>query len=89
MSGHSISQNSIQKMLDNYRSGVSYNTLKRHLNVLLNEAVRLGMKENPMKDVASKKGKAKLHKPFDNIHDVLDEIKHFNHNLYICTLLTY
>ena len=30
-----------------------------------------------------------LHKPIDNLKDVLAEIKAFNFNLYLCCLLTY
>ena len=84
-----ISSNDIKRMLDKYTSGVSYNTLKRHLNVLLNEAVSLGMTSNPMLEIKSKKTKAKLHKPFDNLAEVLDEVKQYNSNLYLCCLLTY
>ena len=53
-----ISSNDIKRMLDKYTSGVSYNTLKRHLNVLFNEAVSLGMNANPMLEIKSKKTKA-------------------------------
>ena len=79
----------VESLLDNYQSNTSYNTLRRHLNALLNEAVNQGLKSNPLKVLKAKKIKAKLHKPFDNLTEVLDEIQSFNHNLYLCCLLTY
>ena len=84
-----ISVLSIKNVLDKYTSGVTYNTMRRHLNALFNEAVSLGMTSNPMLEIKSKKTKAKLHKPFDNLAEVLDEVKHYNCNLYLCCLLTY
>ena len=52
-----ITLKDINRMLFKYSSGVSFNTVKRHLNVLLNEAVRFGMEANPMKGIKSKKNK--------------------------------
>lgn len=89
ITGNSISQNQLNLLLNNYSSEVSYNTIKRHLRVLFNEAERLGMKTNPMAQIKSKKTKAKLHKPFKNITELLDEVKEFNANLHLCCLLTY
>jgi integrase len=79
----------LKKILSRYTSGVSYNTIKRHLNVLINEAVYLGMDGNPMQDVKSKKAKAILHKPFDDVVAILEDIKSFNKHLHLCCLLTY
>jgi integrase len=87
--GDSISSLQIQQFLSRYSSETSFNTLRRHLNALLNEAVTLGMKSNPMSNIKSLNGKAKLNKPFDNVAEVLNEIKLFNQNLYLCSLLTY
>ena len=36
------------------------------------------MKSDPMEGILSRKNKAKLHKPFDDVGAVLDEIKSFN-----------
>ena len=79
----------LKNILSRYCSGVSHNTLKRHLNVLINEAVSLGMECNPMTEIKSKKAKAVLHKPFDDIASVLKDIKAFNKHLHLCCLLTY
>ena len=84
-----ITLKDINKMFFKYSSGVSFNTVKRHLNVLLNEAVRFGMESNPMIEIKSKKTKARLHKPFDNINEILEDIKEYNKQLYLCCLMTY
>jgi integrase len=84
-----ITSKDVVSFLNQYVSGVSYNTIKRHLNVLINEAINLGMNSNPMKGIRPKKTKAKLHKPYLNINEILECIKLFNDNLYICCLMTY
>ncbi|MDG1673251.1 MAG: tyrosine-type recombinase/integrase [Flavobacteriaceae bacterium] len=84
-----LSVRGLKNILSRYCSGVSYNTLKRHLNVLINEAVSLGLESNPMTEIKSKKSKAVLHKPFDDIATVLEDIKGFNKHLHLCCLLTY
>lgn len=89
MSNDSLTKQDIKGCLDIYSSGVSHNTIRRHLNVLINEAISLGMSHNPMEKIRSRKSNAKLHKPFKDISLVLDEVKSFNENLYLCCLLTY
>jgi integrase len=89
MESSKIDVTALKKTLYRYYSGVSYNTLKRHLNVLINEAIYLGMEGNPMQDIKSRKAKALLHKPFDDIIAILEDIKIFNKHLYLCCLLTY
>jgi integrase len=84
-----LSVRGLKNILSRYCSGVSHNTLKRHLNVLLNEAVSLGLEGNPMTEIKSKKSKAILHKPFDNIATIIKDIKAFNKHLHLCCLLTY
>ena len=84
-----ISSNNVNNYLNQYAKGTSYNSLRRHLNALINEAISLGMLSNPMKDVKAKRCKAKLHKPYKNISAILDEVKDYNHNLYICCIMTY
>ena len=57
--------------------------------MLINEAINLGMDGNPAEGIKSKKTKAKLHKPYLNIKEMLDEIKLFSENLHLCCLMTY
>jgi integrase len=89
MIGDNLTSSNISDILLKYNSGVSYNTTRRHLNVLINEAVQLGMNHHPLKNIKSKRAKASLHKPINNAKDLLDEINQYNSNLYLCCLLTY
>ena len=89
INGSKVLSEDVNKALSQYSSGVSHNTIRRHLNVLINEAQRLGMNSSPMQEIKSRKSKAVLHKPFKNIKDVLEDIQAFNQKLYLCCLLTY
>jgi integrase len=46
------------------------------------------MTSNPMLHIKTKKTIAKLHKPYQNIAKILQEIKTYNPNLYRCCLMT-
>ena len=89
MRGDNLTSSHISDILLKYRSGVSHNTIRRHLNVLINEAIRLGMSHNTSENIKSKKAKACLHKPISDVKLLLDEIRDYNNNLYLCCLLTY
>ena len=89
MKGDGLTPNHVKLYLDRYSSGVSYNTIRRHLNVLINEAVSQGMGQNPLLNIKSRKAKATLNKPFKEIAKTLDEIKTYNSNLHLCCLMTY
>ena len=89
MKGDNLTSSNISDILLKYKSGVSYNTTRRHLNVLINEAVQLGMNHHPLKNIKSKRAKASLHKSLGNVKYLLDEIKQYNRNLHLCCLLTY
>ena len=89
MNGNILTPIHVNLYLDKYSSGVSYNTIRRHLNVLINEAIRQGMEQNPLLNIKSKKAKAILNKPFKEIAKTLDDIKAYNSNLYLCCLMTY
>ena len=66
---------SIKLFLEKFAHNTSYNTIKKHLSVLVNKAIEIGLGNNPMKDVKSKKSKQILHKPFKNIRGILNENK--------------
>jgi len=89
LTDENITSNNVKSYLNHYALGVSYNTIKRHLNVLINEARNIGMDSNPMESIKAKKTKAKLHKPYKDINLILDEIKLFSDNLYLCCIMTY
>ena len=84
-----INKEILKEFLNSYNNSTSYNTFRRHLKALIGEAMNLGLKHNPMQHIKRKRQKEKLHKPFNNIKEVLEDIKEFNTNLYICCLLTY
>ena len=89
MRGDNLTSSHISDILLKYSCGVSHNTIRRHLNVLINEAIRLGMNHHPSENIKSKKAKARLHKPISNVIALLDDIKNYNRNLYLCCLITY
>ena len=87
--GNYIDSNKLIKELNKYSHNTTFNTVRRHINVILNKAVELGLESNPIRLVRSKRTTAKLHKPFDNLKEVLKEIKEYNFNLYLCCLMIY
>ena len=44
---------------------------------------------NPCRGINPKKIKQSLHKPFEDVSEVLEDIRSFNENLFLCCLLTY
>jgi len=79
----------IERVLDKYNSESSYNTYRLRLCSLINEARKIGMTSNPMQGIKSKRTNAQMHKPFDNINEILKDIKAYNKQLYLCCLMTY
>ena len=74
--------------LNRYENPTSFNTIRRHLNALLNYLKDNGL-EVETSSLKPRKQSEKLHKPIDNIGELLDEVKIFNGNLYLCCLFTY
>ena len=85
----SIESYNIELILNKYKSESSYNTYRLRLCSLINEARKIGMTSNPMQGIKSKRTKAQIHKPFDNINETLADIKAYNEQLYLCCLMTY
>ena len=79
----------IERVLHKYNSESSYNTYRLRLCSLINEARKIGMTSNPMQGIKSKRANAQMHKPFDNINEILEDIKAYNKQLYLCYLMTY
>ena len=84
-----LSSNAIEETLKHYKNESSYNSLRKNLNAIFNQAVKLGLKNNPIKQIKKQKVKAKLNKPFDDIKSIMDEVTAFNDNLGLCCLITY
>ena len=79
----------INKILNKYSSESSYNTYRLRLCSLINEARKIGMTSSPMQRIKSKRTNAQMHKPFDNVNEILEAIKTYNKQLYLCCLMTY
>ena len=71
-----------------YDNKTSFNTTRRHINVLVNYLIGNGFDIEKSK-LKTKKQAEVLHKPIQNIEELLNELKMFKHNLYLCCLLTY
>ena len=87
--GEMVYQDTVHRVLDRFQNATSYNTMRRSLMVLFNLAKEMGWDKNPMEGIKPRKAKAKLHKPIDNIRELLNEIRAYNENLFLCCLLTY
>ena len=76
------------KLLKSYKNHTSFNTIRRHLNVLLNHLKENGFNANPT-SLKPLKQTETLHKPITKLNEVLEDIRSYNHNLYLCALFTY
>ena len=83
-----ISVDFIDSLSLRYENATSYNTTRRHVNVLVNHLKENGfdIKRSKLK---SKKQIERLHKPVDDVKGLLEKIKMFSENLYLCCILTY
>jgi len=84
-----LSRKIILSTLNHYTDNSSYNSLRKNLNVLIEKSIEFGIKENPIKQIKRKRINATLNKPFNNVNLILNEIKLFSDNLYLCCLMTY
>jgi integrase len=71
-----------------YANNTSYNTVRRHLNVLVNYLADNGFTIELM-TLKTRKQTETLHKPISDVKGLLDEVYKFNKNLHLCCLLTY
>ena len=71
-----------------YSNNTSFNTVRRHLNVLINHLHNNGFPISLSK-LKTRKQVEVLHSPIKDIRILLNQIKEFNYNLYLCCLLTY
>ena len=71
-----------------YDNNTSYNTIRRHLNVLVNY---LHNRNFPIElsKLKTRKQNEVLHSPINNIKELLFRVRNFNENLYLCCLITY
>ena len=76
------------KLLKSYKNPTSFNTIRRHLNVLLNHLKESGFDANPT-SLKPLKQTETLHKPIANLNELLEDIRNYNEKLYLCALFTY
>ncbi len=71
-----------------YNNNTSYNTTRRHVNVLVNF---LHQRDFPVKlsSLKTRKQEEVLHSPINDVKGLLLKLKNYNRNLYLCCLLTY
>jgi integrase len=71
-----------------YTNNTSYNTTRRHLNVLVNYLYENGFKIEKT-SLKTRKQNEILHKPISDVKSLSDELYMYNKNLHLCCLLTY
>lgn len=71
-----------------YNNNTSYNTVRRYLNVLVNYLYENNFPIEKSK-LKSRKQEETLHKPIEDVKELLKKVKAFNEDLYLCCLLTY
>ena len=83
-----ISVDFIDSLSLRYDNATSYNTTRRHVNVIINHLVENSFDIERSK-LKSRRQIEKLHKPIENVKEILETIKKYNYVLYLCCLLTY
>ncbi len=71
-----------------YNNNTSYNTTRRHLNVLVNYLYENNFPIERSK-LKGRKQEETLHKPIEDVKKLLAKVKVFNEDLYLCCLFTY
>ena len=71
-----------------YNNNTSYNTTRRHVNVLVNYLHANGFPIEQSK-LKTRKQEEVLHSPIKDVKQLLFRVKEYNENLYLCCLLTY
>ena len=74
--------------ISKYKNPTSFNTTRRHINAFLSY-----LKENgfpvEISSLKPRKQTETLHKPIEDVKSLLEEIKEYNFNLFLCCSLTY
>ena len=71
-----------------YNNNTSFNTARRHVNVLVNYLHSRGFPIEKSK-LKTRKQQEVLHSPIKDVKSLLLNLKGFNENLFLCCLLTY
>ena len=66
-----------------------FNHERKRLAVILKKPYeKLGVM-NPIKEISKRKTTQIMHKPFEDVNVMLEEVKQYNENLFLCCLITY
>ena len=83
-----ISVSFLDRIVLRHSNNTSFNTTRRHLNVLVNYLCDNGFPIDKSK-LKTRKQEEVLHKPINDVSGVLELVKSYSNNLHICCLLTY
>jgi len=75
-------------LIKRYQNPTSFNTTRRHINAFLNYLKENGLPVE-ISTLKPRKQAEQLHKPIEDVALLLEEIKGFNFNLFLCCSLTY
>ena len=89
MTNTTLSKEDVVKTLSYYQNNSSNNSLRKNLNAIFNKAIEIGLKENPINSNKKMRVKATLNKTFKDTAKILNEIKDYNHSLYLYCLMTF
>ena len=86
-----ITEDTFTKFLSTKKhwSNTSYNTARRYIGVLEERLREYGYTGSWKLNNKPRRAAQKLHKPFTNVEEVLDDIYQFNPKLHLCCILTY
>ena len=82
-----ISVNFLSSITLKYHNNTSYNTIRKHLNVIINFLIKNNFKIEQLK-LKSRKQKEKLHKPVLDVKSLLERIKDYK-KIFICVVFSH
>ena len=88
--GRTINEDLVVSYLNDHRwSGAMRNNLRSHFLSLVTHIQKQGLKIDFKMKVKKERVVEAFHKPIKNLTELLEEIKEFDSDLYLCCLLTY
>ena len=79
----------VAEYLSHQNTPSNFNHERARLSSILEDILGPQEHPNPCRGIRPKKIKQSLHKPFEDVSAVLEDIRSFNENLFLCCLLTY
>ena len=79
----------VAEYLSHQNTPSNFNHERARLSSIVGDIMGQQDLPNPCARIATKKTKQSLHKPFEDVSAVLEDIRSFNENLFLCCLLTY